>query len=308
MNQLLFILSEVCTILNAHRASVFFMEACEVVRLIVNKTAIPAAPKRRGNPGYGQIKAIRVLVYSRLKGLANDTRTVEHLKKHPQDSRTLGLNSVPDRTTVGRWWRRHVNLLEDAFKKTAKMIELMMPTTHLIADSTPLVDLYDMEARYGITSRGPFKGFKLHAVVNQAGLPLKGLVTTGNCYDSPFLPRLIEDLEADYVLADAGYNSKRNLKAVRDMGAEPVIADNPRRRGKARKFECCKLLREKRYVVEQFNGHFKDNVLRRCWLRPRGLVKKAAMVTAGLISVDANAIEAMVEGEQSLKCVSRYWD
>jgi len=284
------------------------MEACEVVRLIVNKAVVPAESKRRGNPGYGRLKAVRVLVYSRLKGLTNDTRIVEHLKRHLQDAKALGLSSVPDRTTVGRWWRRYLSLLEETLKNTANMINLILPTTHLIADSTPLVDLYDMEARWGITSRGPFKGFKVHAVVNQAGLPLKGLVTTGNCYDSPLLPKLIEDLEADYVLADAGYNSKRNLKAVRDMGAVPVIADNPRRRGKGRKIECCELLREKRYVVEQFNGHFKDNVLRRCWLRPRGLVKKAAMVTAGLISVDANAIEAMIEGEQSLKNASRYWD
>ena len=284
------------------------MEACEVVRLIVNIAVVQAQSKRRGNPGYGQLKAVRVLVYSRLKGLNNDTRIVEHLKKHLQDAKTLGLNSVPDRTTVGRWWRRYLSLLEETLKKTAHMLKLMMPTTHLIADSTPLVDLYDMEARYGITSRGPFKGFKIHAVVNQAGLPLKALVTTGNCYDSPFLPKLIEDLEADYVLADAGYNSKRNFKAVKDMGAVPVIADNPRRRGKGRKIECCELLRGKRYVVEQFNGHFKDNVLKRCWLRPRGLAKKAAMVTAGLISVDANAIEAMIEGEQSLKNASKYWD
>jgi transposase len=284
------------------------MEACEVIRLVVNKTVIPAQSKRRGNPGYGQLRAIRVLVYSKLKGLNNDTRIVEHLKKHLQDAKTLGLNNVPDRTTVGRWWRRYLSLLEETLNKTANMLKLMMPTTHLIADSTPLVDLYDMEARWGITSRGPFKGFKIHIVVNQAGLPLKGLVTTGNCYDSPFLPKLIEDLEAGYVLADAGYNSKRNLKAVKDMGAVPVIADNPRRRGKERKIECCELLREKRYVVEQFNGHFKDNVLKRCWLRPRGLAKKAAMVTAGLISVDANAIEAMIEGDQSLKNVSKYWD
>ena len=296
-----------CTILNAHSAFCFFMEACEVVRLIVNKTVVSES-KRRGNPGYGQLKATRVLVYSRLKGLTNDTRIVEHLKRHLQDAKTLGLSSVPDRTTVGRWWRRYLSLLEETLKKTANMIKLMMPTTHLIADSTPLVDLYDMEARYGITSRGPFKGFKLHAVVNKAGLPLKGLVTTGNRYDSPFLPKLIEDLEADYVLADAGYNSKRNLKAVKDMGAVPVIADNPRRRGKGRKIGCCELLRRKRYVVEQFNGHFKDNVLKCCWLRPKGLLKKAAMVTAGLISVDANAIESMVEGERSLKCVSKYWD
>jgi len=215
---------------------------------------------------------------------------------------------VPDRTTVGRWWRRYVSLLEETLKRTAKMIRLMMPTTHLIADSTPLVDLYDMEARCGVTSRGRFKGFKVHTIVNQAGLPLKGLVTTGNCYDSPFLPKLIEDLEAEYVLADAGYNSKRNFKAVRDIGAVPVIADNPRRRGKTHKISCSELLKRKRYVVEQFNGHFKENVLKRCWLRPRGLAKKSAMVTAGLISVDANAIEALLAGEESLKNASKYWD
>jgi transposase len=283
------------------------MEACEVVRLVVNK-AVVSELKRRGNPGYGRLKAVRVLVYARLKGLQNDTRTVEHLKRHPKEAETLGLGSVPDRTTVGRWWRRYLSLLDETLKGIAKMVRLMMPTTHLIADSTPLVDLYDMEARWGITCRGPFKGFKVHAVVNQAGLPLNATVTTGNCYDSPFLPRLIEDLEAEYVLADAGYNSKRNFKAVRDMGAKPIIADNPRQRGKARKIKCCSLLREMRYVVEQFNGHFKDNVLRGCWLRPKGLTKKAAMVAAGVICVDANAINAMAEGEASLKTASKYWD
>jgi phage baseplate assembly protein W len=29
------------------------MEACEVVRLFVNKAIVSAEPKRRGNPGYG---------------------------------------------------------------------------------------------------------------------------------------------------------------------------------------------------------------------------------------------------------------
>jgi len=51
----------------------------------------------------------------------------------------------------------------------------------------------------------------------------------------------------------------------------------------------------------------KDNVLGKCWVRPRGLIKKASMVMAGLISMNANAIEAIVEGEESLKTVSKYW-
>jgi hypothetical protein len=86
------------------------MEACEVVRLFVNKAIVSAEPKRRGNPGYGRLRAIRVLVYARLKGLENDTRVVEHLKKRTQIGRKLGLSSVPDRTTVGRWWRRYLFL------------------------------------------------------------------------------------------------------------------------------------------------------------------------------------------------------
>jgi hypothetical protein len=48
---------------------------------------------------------------------------------------------------------------------------MLVPTTLTVADSTPLVDLYDMEADWGFTGREPFRGFKLHAIVNQIGLP-----------------------------------------------------------------------------------------------------------------------------------------
>jgi len=283
------------------------MEACEVVRLFVNKAVVPAEPKRRGNPGYGRIKTVRVLVFARLKGLENDTRIVQHLQKHPDVCRTLGLLSVPDRTTVGRWWRRCLNLLEETFKKIADMLQLGTPNTTVVVDSTPLVDLYDMEAGWGHTSRGKFRGFKLHAAVNQLGLPLRALVTPGNRYDGPFLPKLIEDLEADYVLGDAAYDSKKNRIAVKSIDAVPVFACNPRR-GRRRIVKHGELLRTKRYVVEQFNGHVKDNVLDDCWVRPKGIVKKASMVIAGLASIDANAIRAMIEGENSLKAVSQYWD
>ena len=282
------------------------MEACEVVRLFVNKAIVSVEPKRRGNPGYGCLRALRVLVYARLKGLENDTRVVEHLKKHNQTARTLGLCKVPNRTTVGRWWRRYLSLLEQTFRKISDMLQLIAPTSIVIVDSTPLVDLYDMEAGWGHTSRGKFRGFKLHAVVNQLGLPLRAIVTSGNRYDSPFLPGLIEDLEADYVLADAGYDSKANASAVEAIDAEPVIASNPRR-GKRKKIKYSKLLKSRRYVVEQFNGHIKANVLRECWVRPRGLVKKAAMVLAGLISYDAEAMKSLLLGEESLKTVSKYW-
>jgi len=224
------------------------MEACEVIRLFVKKAIVSAEPKRRGNPGYGRLRALRVLVYARLKGLENDTRVVEHLKKHSTATRTLGLCKVPDRTTFGRWWRRYLDLLEETFEKIADMLQLVTSTTFLIVDSTPLVDFYDMEAGWGHTIRGKFRGFKLHTTVNQKGLPLRAVVTSGNRYDSPFLPGLIEDLEADYVLADAGYDSKANSKAVNGIDAKPVIASNPRR-GKRRKIKYAELVKTRRYAV-----------------------------------------------------------
>ena len=125
------------------------MEACEVVRLFINKLVVPAEGKRRGNPGYGRLKALRVLVYSRLKGLENGTRIVEHLKKHAWAAKVLGLRAVPDRTTIGRWWKHYFSLLEEVFRGIADLLQLVAPTTHLIPDSTPLVDLYDVEAKWG---------------------------------------------------------------------------------------------------------------------------------------------------------------
>lgn len=281
------------------------MEACEVVRLLVNKAIVSAEPKRPGNPGYGRVKAVRILVYARLRGLENATCIVEHLKKRADVCRALGLSKVPDRTTVGRWWRRYLGILEETFIKTARMLQLVEPTSIVVVDSTPLVDLYDMEAQWGHTSKGRFRGFKLHAAVNQDGLPLRAVVTPGNKFDGPFLPELIEDLEADYVLADGAYCSKSNFRAVRDMGAVQVIADNPRK--KAWKLESDVLLKTKRYVIEQFNGHVKSNVLKECWVRPKGIVNRAAMVMAGLISYDVEALRSLIAGEESLKTVSKYW-
>jgi IS5 family transposase len=110
------------------------------------------------------------------------------------------------------------------------------------------------------------------------------------------------------VLADAGYDSLENIKAVRKIGAKPIIAVNPRRKGKAGKVSNAEFFRGRRYPVEQFNSHAKYNLLRGCWVMPRGLVKKTSMVLAGLVCMEANAIEALLRGDLSLKCASKYWD
>ena len=282
------------------------MEAFELVRLLVNKAVVPPMPRRRGNPGYGRLRAVRLLVYSRLAGLENDTRIVAHLARHRCAAKALGFRRIPDRTTVGRWWRRYAGILEGAFDSLSAMVQALVPTRLLIVDSTPLMDLCDLEAEWGFTSKGAFKGFKLHACVNQHGLPLRVRVTPGNRHDAPWLPALIQDLEADYVVADAGYDSKANRKAVEAIGAEPVIAWN-RRRSRGRRRLRHKGLLKKRYVAEQLHSLVKGPLLKGCWTRPRGLMKKAATVTAGLMGLNSIAVKAILEDGKPLKAVSQYW-
>jgi len=86
---------------------------------------------------------------------------------------------MPVRTTAGRWWKRYLGLLEEVLKGITGLLQLIAPTTHLIPDSTPLVDLYDLETKRGYTHEGPFKSFKLHTIVNQMGLPMRTVVTPG---------------------------------------------------------------------------------------------------------------------------------
>jgi len=80
-----------------------------------------------------------------------------------------------------------------------------------------------------------YRGFKIHTSVNQEGLRLRAKVTPANCYDSPILPEIAWDLKANYLLADAGYDSKLNRQVAKSIGAVAVIAKNRRKSGKNKK-------------------------------------------------------------------------
>jgi transposase len=281
------------------------MEAYEVVRLFVNKTLISTGPQRRGNPGYPRLHAVRLLVYAKLTRIETDKGLIRHLTKNRHVARGLRLRQIPHRTTIGRWWRRYEDLLREVFEQLVDLLQQPLPCRALVVDSTPLEDRRDPEARWGYTSRGPFLGFKLHVAVNQDGLPVRALLTPGNRHDSPFLPALIHGFRPERVVADAGYDSKRNRRAVERVGAEPVIARNPRRRG--RRGVSSLLSRGRQYLVEQFNSLVKGPILGGCWRRVKGLGKKAGQVYAGLIGLLALSLKAVINGESSLRRVSQCW-
>jgi transposase len=282
------------------------MEAYELVRVVVNKTVVSRETMKRGNPGYPELQAVRLLVYARLKQIGTDKGLIRHLKKNRKAAKALGFRQVPHRTTVGRWWRRYTEHLKEVFKSLVGLLQKALPCKVVVVDSTPLEDKRDPEGRWGYTSKGSFRGFKLHVAVNQEGLPMKALVTPGNRYDSPFLPELISGLTPERVVADAGYDSRMNREAVRKAGATAAIARNPRRKGKSMVKRG--LRRGCQYLVEQFNSLIKEQILRGCWKLVTGLGKKTGQVYAGLIGLLAIGLKAVINDEPSLRKVSQCWN
>lgn len=274
---------------------------------IVNKEIVPEqnSGKKRGRKGYGILSKIRVLVYQQAKRIPSDKGLVKHLKKNTDVRKTLRLKSVPHRTQISRWRKKYWHILKMVFEKVGDLIDnLLISTDMIIVDSTPLEDNNDQDAMWGFYSRGWFKGFKAHISVNQLCIPRRAVVTTGNRYDSPFFPDLIRDIECEYVLGDAGYDSKRNRKIARQCKMRPVIARNPRRSGN--KYKTPMLLKKKRYLVEQFNSLLKE-LLNDSWQRWKGLPSKQGVVYAALISIQMVVISSLLEGSKHLKCIGKYW-
>ncbi|MCJ7613745.1 transposase [Candidatus Bathyarchaeota archaeon] len=129
------------------------MEAYELVRVVVNKTVISKEPGRRGNPGYPELQAIRLLVYARIKRIGTDKGLIRHLKRNRKAVEALGFRQVPHRTTVGRWWRRCADLLKEVFELLVELLKQPLPCKVVVVDSTPLEDMRDPEGRWGYNSR-----------------------------------------------------------------------------------------------------------------------------------------------------------
>lgn len=162
------------------------MKAYQLVRTVINKEVVPEQ-EGRGRTGYGNLGRVRVLVYSVLKGIHNDSELERHLEKRPDARRGLRLPSVPDRTSISKWRRKYAELVREVFEEVSDLARELTGSELLVVDSTPLVDYRDDDARVGYYSEGPFKGFKAHISVNQLGLPMRSRVSRGNRHDTNLL-------------------------------------------------------------------------------------------------------------------------
>ena len=65
---------------------------------------------------------------------------------------------------------------------------------------------------------------KIHMAVDSCGLPIHFLITGGEVHDCKEAPKLIAELpQADYIIADRGYDSEDLRLQIKDKGAIAVI-------------------------------------------------------------------------------------
>ena len=126
------------------------------------------------------------------------------------------------------------------------------------------------EPRYGPHKRGV--NTKLHLAVDAHGLPVRVLITAGTTADCTQAERLVEGLNAEYLLADRGYDSDSIVEQAESRGTKAVIP--PRKNRKIqRSFD--KDLYKLRHLVENAFLHLK---------RWRGIATRYAKNTASFLA------------------------
>ncbi len=197
----------------------------------------PGSPHSRkpGRPPFDRRSMLCAFVCKSLLGISSEKALHRELIRNSSLCILCGFITVPSVRTLNRFRARRHRLIESVFKKLADQFAHVYELgAHLVVDSTPIpVRKIDHDARVGHGSRGWFYGYKLHILAScETKLPLRAVVTRGNRHDAPLLPRLLKaqgHTPGRYVLADAGYDSEKNIAALWDSGAKPLVQLNKRR-------------------------------------------------------------------------------
>ena len=146
-------------------------------------------------------------------------------------------------TKLGVYDHAYKLLLEEHLKQNGKTEELKYQSI----DSTFIADVNGCkEAEYsGIYKTGKGisdKRITITSVVTKSGMPISIDLNSANRHDSPLLPTAINrrmiccntkkyrrhNRYKQYLLADKGYDSKKNHKFLKEKGYTPLIAQNIR--------------------------------------------------------------------------------
>ena len=213
-------------------------------------------PPRVGRTPLPRFAILRAYLASYALGIPNTSALVQRLNNDPALRSVCGfVDYLPDRSTFSRVFQTMAEYYADLVDQccadlSQKLCELLPGYGKDVAVDSTTVEAYanprrntDPDAswtkKHSARAKGSdgeewAYGYKVHTIADAAhDLPISIIVTTASQNDSPMLRPLIEQAEAEHdwfrvghdstVIADRGYDSKRNNEYVHRRGAAPVI-------------------------------------------------------------------------------------
>ena len=92
---------------------------------------------------------------------------------------------------------------------------------------------------------------KIHAAGDALGLPVRLIGTPGQRHDIAFAHDLVEDIDAEALLADKGYDANHLVEKIEQKGAQVVIP--PKRDRKIQRPYDIELYKERNRIERFFN-------------------------------------------------------
>lgn len=263
---------EVKRIFAGFERTVFARELKAVFENLHDEELLEAIERTRwtGRPGY----PIKVMWRTIIAGYVLDIPTIQALIKTLRNGRDIflaiqcGIQSegeVPSRFAYYRFIKKlvaHKEIIEKCMAKTIEALRKRYPDLGEIVavDSTDIESyinwskkpLSDPDARWGVRKNNDgeeekYPGYKMHIVGDaKHEIPLMPIITPANANDSPLMIPMLEKNKSivkafrpRFVLADKGYDSSENYRAVvEDSKAIPIIDLNLRGlKGKPDRFE-----------------------------------------------------------------------
>ena len=206
----------------------------------------------RGPRGYPPRSMWRANIAMYVLNLPTMNALIRRLQDDLELRLLCGFGKIPHRTTFNRFNKnlsQHRELADTMLATiTDRMKQLLPDFGKVVAVDSTVVRTYananrkpvsDPDASWTAKNAANGKdgekewsfGYKLHAVADAThDIPISGFVTTAKRNDSPLLPQVLDKAASehewfrpDYVLADRGYDSLRNHKAVIERGGTPII-------------------------------------------------------------------------------------
>ena len=215
--------------------------------------------KKRGRPSLPKEALFKACLLRFLMPDGSFRMVEAHLKKNQELAEILGFidDDMPSDSVLKTYFKNlTVTKLRQFYKGLVVdlLAENVIDPRTVALDSAPLeirwkpksennTEPFDLDARWGFakSKNGIYFGYKAHALTDlKSGLPIMGTITPANVSDQKTMGTFINfikelGLSPEKLLADKGYDSKKNHRLLREkLGTIGFIPINSRR-GKKKK-------------------------------------------------------------------------